>query len=106
MVLDQASFHRTKKMPGLLRDKHTVPCVVPSGCTSLAQPLDTHINKSFKVLLKEEAERLTEEFDAEMAASGRAVDIEEWQWPYKLPHLASRRFEGSVSRPGPPIDRK
>ena len=64
MVLDQASFHCTKKILGLLRDNHTVPCVVPSGCTSLAQPLDIHINKSFKVLLKEETERLTEEFTA------------------------------------------
>ena len=72
MVLDQASFHRTPKVLQWFRD-HLITCaIVPSGCTSLIQPLDTAINKAFKALLQRHTEDLTAE------SSHHATDLSNW----------------------------
>ena len=74
LVLDQASFHRTPAVLNFLRANYTVPAVVPSGCTSLVQPLDTAVNYSLKVLIKEATERLTHEYERE----GEGAQVEDW----------------------------
>ncbi|KAF2636622.1 hypothetical protein P280DRAFT_146173 [Massarina eburnea CBS 473.64] len=80
MVLDQASFHRTKPVLDFLRENHTLPAVVPSGCTSLVQPLDTAVNFSLKQLLRQETERLTEEAEDEMLRTlGHCDDWSPWR---------------------------
>ena len=60
MVLDQASFHRTRPILNKLKQNSTIPAIIPSRCTSLIQPLNTAVNKAFKGLLREATEELTQ----------------------------------------------
>jgi len=73
MVLDQASFHRTKPILDWLRGHSITPGVVPSGLTSLLQPLDTAVNKVFKQHLKKYTEELTFE-----ASDKLSDDLSKW----------------------------
>ena len=76
LILDQASFHRTEKVLTYLKSIHTLPAVVPSHCTSLVQPLDTSVNKAFKLLLAFWVEQLTVLEEETMKEDG--VPIEDW----------------------------
>jgi hypothetical protein len=59
MVLDQASFHRTTRTLNWFRLYFITPAIILSGCTSLLQPLDTAINKTFKGVPERHTEALT-----------------------------------------------
>jgi hypothetical protein len=87
MVLDQASFHRTEGVLKWLSDHSITPAIVPSGCTSLIQPLDTAINKAFKNLLRHWTEIFT--FDK---------DISKWS-ARDRPHHRKLKFLLRTSRP-------
>lgn len=72
LVMDSASFHKTKKVRQLLRANQVTLAVVPPGCTGLLQPLDVAVNKPFKALLRYHLEQiLNAEVDGEV--SGRAA---------------------------------
>jgi hypothetical protein len=48
LVLDQFSGHKTTELLELYQKLNLKVFFIPSGCTSLVQPLDTDINKPFK----------------------------------------------------------
>jgi hypothetical protein len=73
LVLDQASFHRTTPILNWFQDNFITAAVILSGCTSLLQPLDTAVNKTFKVLLK----KYTEAFTLSHPTLGNA-EIQHW----------------------------
>jgi hypothetical protein len=60
LVMDSVKFHLTEEVRDALKKLHVVLAVVPAGCTSILQPLDTHINKVFKRHMKDATERLME----------------------------------------------
>lgn len=55
-VIDAASFHKTPDILKQLRNMRATPALIPGGCTSLVQPLDTSVNRPFKVWLREATE--------------------------------------------------
>ncbi|RYO84901.1 hypothetical protein DL766_009945 [Monosporascus sp. MC13-8B] len=57
LVMDVAAFHKTPKLMELLRGYRITTALIPPGCTSLLQPLDTAINGPFKQWLAEFASR-------------------------------------------------
>ena len=59
MVIDCANFHKTPEVLAVLKDIGTTVCMVPPGCTGHLQPLDTHINKTFKSLYMNYHEDIT-----------------------------------------------
>ncbi|KAF2186694.1 hypothetical protein K469DRAFT_726176 [Zopfia rhizophila CBS 207.26] len=56
LIMDVASFHKTPAILQKLRNIHVTTALIPSGCTSLLQPLDTAVNKPFKGWLHEATE--------------------------------------------------
>jgi len=46
--MDVASFHKTPAILQKLRNIHVTTALIPSGCTSLLQPLNTAVNRPFK----------------------------------------------------------
>ena len=56
LVMDVATFHCTQSILDLLRESKVIPALIPPGCTSFLQPLDTAINKPFKQWLREAAD--------------------------------------------------
>lgn len=56
VALDAASFHRTPTVLKTLQESNIIPCLIPSGCTSLIQVLDVSVNRPFKDILKETME--------------------------------------------------
>jgi hypothetical protein len=58
LIMDVASFHKTQAILQKLRNIHITTALIPSGCTSLLQPLDTAVNKPFKGWLREATEEL------------------------------------------------
>jgi hypothetical protein len=56
LVMDAASFHLTDLIKVEVRRQLITSALIPAGCTSLLQPLDTTINKLFKQYLREEME--------------------------------------------------
>ncbi|RYO82107.1 hypothetical protein DL764_009660 [Monosporascus ibericus] len=57
LTMDVAAFHKTPKLMELLRSYRIITALIPPGCTSLLQPLDTAINGPFKEWLAEFARR-------------------------------------------------
>jgi hypothetical protein len=53
LVMDVASFHVTEGIKKQLKDLGALLALIPAGCTSLLQPLDTAINAPFKLWLEE-----------------------------------------------------
>jgi hypothetical protein len=58
--MDVALFHKTPAILQKLRNSHITTALIPSGCTSLLQPLDTAVNKPFKGWLREATEEYLE----------------------------------------------
>ncbi|RYP24437.1 hypothetical protein DL765_000457 [Monosporascus sp. GIB2] len=56
LVMDVAAFHKTPALMELLRSYRITTALIPPGCTSLLQPLDTAINGPFKDWLAEFAD--------------------------------------------------
>ena len=57
LVLDVHRAQKTDRIKALFKSLNTVMAMVPSGCTSLVQPLDVCINKPFKDQVKAAAEQ-------------------------------------------------
>ena len=53
LVIDLLRSHKTASVKQLLREHDITLSLVPSGCTSLVQPLDVSVNRPFKDLLKQ-----------------------------------------------------
>jgi len=51
--MDLLRSHKTASVKQLLREHDITLSLVPSGCTSLVQPLDVSVNRPFKDLLKQ-----------------------------------------------------
>jgi len=60
LVMDVASFHKTPVILDQLRQANILPALIPPGCTSLLQPLDTAVNKSVKQWIKEAVDEYME----------------------------------------------
>jgi len=56
LVLDVHRAPKTDHIKSVFKSLHTTMAMVPSGFTSLVQPLDVYINKPFKDRVKEAAE--------------------------------------------------
>jgi hypothetical protein len=56
LIMDCTAFYKTRNILNKLKDTGVDIGMVPPGHTGLLQPLDTHINGLFKILLKEETE--------------------------------------------------
>jgi hypothetical protein len=54
LVMDAAAFHLTERIKGEVKRQLITTALIPAGCTSLLQPLDTTVNKAFKQYLREE----------------------------------------------------
>ncbi|KAJ0125647.1 Uncharacterized protein HZ326_31247 [Fusarium oxysporum f. sp. albedinis] len=54
LVMDAATFHLTDRVKEEVRRQLVTPALIPAGCTSLLQPLDTTINRVFKQFYREE----------------------------------------------------
>uniref|UniRef100_A0A0B7KKN3 SAP domain-containing protein n=1 Tax=Bionectria ochroleuca TaxID=29856 RepID=A0A0B7KKN3_BIOOC len=63
LVMDVASFHTTDDVLQDLRSRKITTALIPPGCTSLLQPLDTTVNKPFKQWLAEAAFTYVEQHD-------------------------------------------
>ncbi|CAG9942603.1 unnamed protein product [Clonostachys rosea f. rosea IK726] len=63
LVIDVASFHTTDDVLQDLRSRKITTALIPPGCTSLLQPLDTAVNKPFKQWLAEAAFTYVEQHD-------------------------------------------
>ena len=57
LVLDVHRAQKTDRVKSLFKSLNTTMAMVPSGCTSLVQPLDVCINKPFKDRVKMAAEQ-------------------------------------------------
>ncbi|KAM4062954.1 DDE superfamily endonuclease [Hirsutella rhossiliensis] len=66
LVMDVASFHKTDDVLHQLRQHKVVTALIPPGCTSLLQPLDTAINRPLKDWLRD----ATDEYVSEREARG------------------------------------
>lgn len=60
LVMDCAAFHKTEALKAKLKEAGIEISMIPPGLTGLLQPLDTHINKVIKQLMKEETELYTD----------------------------------------------
>jgi DDE superfamily endonuclease len=67
LVMDVATFHKTPSILKKLRENHVMTAFIPSGCTSLLQPLDTAVNKPFKGWLREATEEYMDKLDEGVA---------------------------------------
>lgn len=65
LVMDVAAFHKTPEILDLLRRSSVTTALIPSGCTSLVQPLDTSVNKPFKQWLREATDDYIANLDPE-----------------------------------------
>ncbi|KAK7219082.1 hypothetical protein V2G26_007085 [Clonostachys chloroleuca] len=63
LVMDVGSFHTTEDVLQDLRGLKITTALIPAGCTSLLQPLDTAVNKPFKDWLAEAAFSYVEKHD-------------------------------------------
>lgn len=63
LVMDVAAFHKTEAVLTALRERRVITALIPPGCTSLLQPLDTAVNAAFKVWLREATDEYLEKFD-------------------------------------------
>ncbi|RPA94164.1 hypothetical protein L873DRAFT_1940149 [Choiromyces venosus 120613-1] len=52
-TLDLMRSHKTPTVFQLLRTNNITPSLIPTGCTSLVQPLDVLVNKPFKELMRD-----------------------------------------------------
>ena len=57
LVLDVHRAQKTDRIKSTFKSLNTIMAMVPSGCTSLVQPLDVCINKPFKDRVKAAAEQ-------------------------------------------------
>lgn len=64
LAMDCVGFHKSPELLEYLRTNHVSTSMVPPGCTSVCQPLDTAVNKPFKEILT----RLSEEHIEKMEA--------------------------------------
>jgi hypothetical protein len=60
LAMDCVSFHKTPEVLETLKVNHVQIVMVPSGCTGILQPLDTHVNKPLKAILSELVEEDTQ----------------------------------------------
>lgn len=65
LVLDCVSFHKTEEIRALLKRFNVKVSMIPPGMTSLLQPLDTYINKTFKAYLREFTDKYTLNWETE-----------------------------------------
>jgi hypothetical protein len=65
LVMDVAGFHKTQEVLQLLRENSVIPALIPPGCTSLLQPLDTAVNRPFKTWLCDAIEEYVARREAE-----------------------------------------
>ncbi|KAL6411770.1 hypothetical protein AUP68_04144 [Ilyonectria robusta] len=65
LVMDAATFHNTEDIKRKLRERNITLALIPGGCTSLVQPLDTAINKPFKQWLEEATDAYVERKERE-----------------------------------------
>lgn len=75
LVMDVGSFHTTEDVLQDLRGRKITTALIPTGCTSLLQPLDTAVNKPFKDWLAEAAFSYVEKHDPD--------GIKKWSVPDK-----------------------
>ncbi|RPA78178.1 hypothetical protein BJ508DRAFT_329449 [Ascobolus immersus RN42] len=83
LVLDCHRVHLTGQVLDRLNRQYTLPAVVPEGCTSLVQPLDVIINKTFKDLVdrcyqKHYQENLDEWVAGKVTAREQRILITKW----------------------------
>jgi hypothetical protein len=70
--MDVASFHKTTRILNQLKEGKILPALIPPGCTSLLEPLDTAVNKPFKEWLREASDEYVS------AREDAGADIEKW----------------------------
>jgi hypothetical protein len=82
LLLDQFSGHKTEKILNLYSNLGLKVYFIPSGCTSLIQPLDTDINKPFKDRMRAKFSTWLSDFGSNLTLNGtrggrlRAPDLE------------------------------
>jgi len=77
-------FQSAEKVRAAFRREGFELVYVPAGCTSLCQPLDTHINKPFKAASQEVFEELLGSGNLRMTKGGNVSKFspeEVWTWP-------------------------
>lgn len=90
LVIDAATFHKTQPIKNKLKEHNTTLALIPGGCTSLVQPLDTAINRPFKQWLQEETDKYTESKENELG------DDMKWSVGDKrvmITHIVSRTIQ-------------
>jgi DDE superfamily endonuclease len=95
LVMDCAAFHKTPTILRKLKDKNIHVVMIPPGCTGLLQPLDTHCNMPFKVLLRHYTELYADERE-ERLGEGENQCVEKWSTSDKrvmVTHVVARAWE-------------
>jgi hypothetical protein len=67
LVIDAAAFHLTEPVKEEVKEQLITTALIPAGCTSLLQPLDTTVNKLFKQYYREEMDI----YELEAARNGK-----------------------------------
>ncbi|RFU34110.1 hypothetical protein B7463_g2199, partial [Scytalidium lignicola] len=65
LVMDVATFHKTDLILERLKSANITTALIPPGCTSFLQPLDTAVNGPFKQWLREESDQYMESIESE-----------------------------------------
>ncbi|RFU28389.1 hypothetical protein B7463_g7932, partial [Scytalidium lignicola] len=64
LVMDVATFHKTDLILERLKSANITTALIPPGCTSLLQPLDTAVNGPFKQWLREASDEYMESIES------------------------------------------
>ncbi|KAJ3454585.1 hypothetical protein MRS44_013185 [Fusarium solani] len=81
LVMDAATFHKTEGIKKKLKDNGVSLALIPPGCTSLLQPLDTAINAPFKQWLQEATDEYVERIEKEKGEDFKCIrsdGTEDW----------------------------
>lgn len=83
LTLDMYKGQNTETIQNAWKKYRTTPVIIPAGCTSLIQPLDVSVNKSFKQYVEESSQQYYVEhtenwIEGKISAKERRILMTKW----------------------------